>query len=78
MSLDEIFLKAKKRNHGVQLYKLCGEAQRRLRELGYDAQIEELYTLRLAGRERIWGIRECNVFSLLWWDPNHQVCPTLD
>lgn len=77
MTLSQIFLHAKKQNHGVKLYKLSPEARKRLGELGHDATIEELYTLRLAGRQRIWGIRECNTFQLLWWDPNHQVCPSL-
>src|SRR6185295_14332705 len=76
MTLDQIFVKARKQNHGVELYKLCPRAQVRLRQLGYD-DLDELYTLRLSGLERIWGIRECNVFSILWWDPNHEVCPSL-
>lgn len=76
MTLGQIFINAKKRNHGVELYKLCGDAQKRLRQLGYD-DLDELYTLRLSALERVWGIRECNVFSLLWWDPKHQVCPSL-
>lgn len=76
MTLAEIFIQGKKRNHGVELGKLCHDAQRRLRELGYD-DLDELYTLRLSGPERIWGIRDCNVFTLLWWDPRHQVCPGL-
>jgi hypothetical protein len=77
MSLGAIFIEGKSRNHGVKLDKLSPEAQKRLRQLGYDATIEELYSLRLSGPERIWGIRECNVYSILWWDPHHQVCPSL-
>jgi len=76
MTLSEIFVRDKKRNHGVELDQLCREAQQRLQQLGYD-DLDELYTLRLSGPERIWGIRECNVFSLLWWDPKHKVCPSL-
>ena len=77
MTLSQIFIRAKKQNHGVMVYKLCPQAQKRLRALGHDATIEELYTLRLAARQRIWGIRECNTFQLLWWDHNHDVCPSL-
>jgi hypothetical protein len=77
MTLSQIFLKAKKQNHGVEVYKLSLEARKRLSELGHDATVEELYTLRLTARQRIWGIRECNTFQLLWWDPNHDVCPSL-
>ena len=77
MTLDAIWIKAKKQNHGVQLHKLSLVAQKRIKVLGYDADLEQIYSLRLSNKERIWGIRECNVFQLLWWDPQHQVCPSI-
>lgn len=76
MTLREIFTVGSKRNHSVEQWKLCDDAKHRLRELGHD-DLDELWTLRLSGPERIWGIRNCNVFTLLWWDPKHQVCPSL-
>jgi len=74
MTMNEIFVVGKPYNHGVPIYKLCGEAQRRLRELNLD-DLDELHRLRLSGPERVWGIRDLNVLNLLWWDPNHQICP---
>lgn len=51
------------------------EAKRRLREIKmYDT--DELLHLGLSGKERIWGIRIGRVFQILWWDPDHTVCPS--
>lgn len=38
--------------------------------------LDQLYSLRLTGRRRIVGIREGRVLKILWWDPDHQVCPS--
>lgn len=76
MTMNEIFVIAKDRNHAVSIDKLCGPAQQRLKDLKLD-DIEQLYSLRLSGAERVWSIRELNALILLWWDPNHQVCPSL-
>jgi len=50
------------------------DAQKRLEELKLD-DVDQLYSLRLNGRERLWGIRSNDKFSILWWDPEHQICP---
>lgn len=70
----EILVKAKQRNHSVLVSRLSEEANKRLREIRQD-DLDELTSLRLAGRERVWGIRENRTFHLLWWDPEHRVCP---
>lgn len=62
-------------SHNVSRDKLTKEAQERLKVLKQD-DIDELFSLRLAGKERIWGIRERSVLRLLWWDPEHRVCPS--
>jgi predicted DNA-binding transcriptional regulator AlpA len=36
----------------------------------------DLFSLRLSSLERLWGLRSNDVFSVLWWDPNHQICPS--
>jgi hypothetical protein len=51
------------------------EASKRLTEIHLD-DIEELFSLRLSGKERIWGILDNHIFKLLWWDPNHEVWPS--
>lgn len=62
-------------NHAVSLEALCTEARERLKAIRQD-DIEELISLRFSGKERIWGIREGSVLKVLWWDPQHLVCPS--
>jgi hypothetical protein len=54
---------------------LCADAQRRLREIEKDDQ-DRLVEFRLSGIERIWGVRDGHICHVLWWDPDHQVCPS--
>lgn len=72
---NELLVQDKKHNHSVPIDELCKIAQDRLSELGQD-DIDVLVSLRLSGKERIWGIRANHVFKILWWDPDHQVCPS--
>lgn len=68
--------------HSIEVSNLSRGAQKRLEEIGKD-DLDKLYSLRLTGRERLWAIRRraidndgyYHVFKLLWWDPNHEVCP---
>ena len=76
MTWNEILVKGKKRNHSVSVSSLCPSALKRLKDLG-QIHVEELVSLRLSGPERVWGVRERGVLTVLWWDPLHQVCPSL-
>ncbi len=59
--------------HSVYVSDLISEAQQRLREIGQD-DLDVLYSIRLTGKQRIWGIKEHNILWLLWWDPFHSIC----
>jgi hypothetical protein len=61
--------------HPIKIKDLCSEAQKRLTELKVIRFEEELFSLRLSGKERLWGIRERHFFKILWWDPRHEVYP---
>lgn len=63
-------------SHAVPISKICPEAQGRLKELKQD-DVDELISLRLTGKKRVWGIRDQNILKILWWDPEHTVCPSL-
>lgn len=67
-------LKDKHRNHSVTLDRLIKAARQRLDELKQN-DLDELFRLRLSGEQRVWGIRDGRVFKILWWDPNHEICP---
>ncbi len=62
-------------SHLVDIVKLVPKAQKRLEELKKD-DLDQLYSLRTTGRHRIWGIKESSILWLLWWDPEHEVCPS--
>ncbi len=49
---------------------------KRLTEIHQD-DIDEIFSLRLSGKERIWGILEGCVLKILWWDPHHEIWPSL-
>src|SRR5690242_3000238 len=62
-------------SHLVQIDNLCAKARKRLFELRKD-DCDELFSLRITGCKRIWGIKDGNILWLLWWDPDHEVCPS--
>lgn len=62
-------------SHEVRVADISKDAQKRLEHLNLE-DVDKLVSLRLEGQERIWGIRMQQVFRILWWDPNHQVCPS--
>lgn len=76
MNWREILLDSKKQNHSVDVDRLILHAQKWLDDHKYLE--EKLVSLRLSGRERIWGyLAEHGVMVVLWWDPDHEVCPSL-
>jgi hypothetical protein len=62
-------------SHLVNVADLDSKAQKRLKEIKKD-DLDQLYSLRLSGRERVWAIKDGNLLWLLWWDPHHEVCPS--
>lgn len=71
---NDIFVKGRHHHHSVPVARFCAEARRRLQALRLD-DLDELHRLRLMGKQRVWGIFAEGIFTLLWWDPEHLVCP---
>jgi len=63
-------------HHAIGVDRLSKEAQNRLAEIRQD-DLDEVFSFHFSGKPRIIGIREMNVIKLLWWDPEHQVCPSI-
>ncbi len=63
-------------SHEVNIDQISKAAQKRLSELKLD-DFETIVSLRFAGKERLWGIRVRNILKLIWWDPNHEVYPSV-
>lgn len=74
---NEILISSKKQNHNIYISELQKKAQDRLKALFDPLDFDQLLSLRLSARERIWGVLSEGVVTLIWWDPNHQVCPSL-
>ena len=75
MTWNEILIQGGGRHHPIPIPKISKAAKKRLEEIRQD-DIEELMSLSLTGQERILGIRENSTLRLLWWDPEHRVCPS--
>ena len=75
MTWAEILNEGGKRNHFIKVGDLCKPARQRLTALKQD-DVDQILSLALAAKGRIWGILENSVVRLLWWDPNHLVCPS--
>ncbi|MBA3975326.1 MAG: hypothetical protein C0504_14060 [Candidatus Solibacter sp.] len=63
-------------HHLVPMDRLCSKAWARLNELGQN-DLESLLSIRLSGKERVWGILAEGVCTLIWWDPEHEICPSM-
>lgn len=61
-----------KKHHLVDVSRISPKAQKRLDEIG-QVDTDQLFSFRLSGKERIYGIRVSDIFEILWWDPNHEV-----
>jgi hypothetical protein len=56
---------------------LCRDAQKRLAEISQD-DAAQLTELRFGhAKWRVWGVLNGSMFDVLWWDPDHTVCPVL-
>lgn len=67
-------------NHEISIESLSKQAKDRLTKLSQFEDIDTIFSLRLEGVIRIYGIRDDNIFKILWFDPWHNkpkqcVCP---
>lgn len=72
---SDILVNAKKLNHTIARDDLSKEAQDRLAELELD-DVDSLISLHLSGKERVFGIKTDVALTILWWDPDHTICPS--
>ena len=59
-------------NHPIPINELSKEAQKKLdkRKLLFD----EVFSLRLSGKKRIYGVREGRILRIIWYCAEHQAC----
>lgn len=68
----EILQRDGKRNHVIPVYKLEKFAQEHLKRTKL-ADVDDLISLRVSGKERLWGIPQGSALLVLWWDPDHRI-----
>jgi hypothetical protein len=73
MTVGELFNRSG--NKPIPATNICKEARDRLVEIQAD-DLDELWELRLTGKNRVWGTRSGHIYQVLWWDPDHTVCPS--
>lgn len=69
MTVSDIFISAKKQNHGINVNKLSRDAVSRLADMKIEA--EAVHSLRLGGKLRLYGILDGSVYSIIWYDDDH-------
>ena len=62
-------------NHFEYIAEMSKEAQKRAKELHLD--VDQLFSLRLTGKERLYGILNNGVFYVLWYDAQHEIYPSV-
>ena len=75
MTWNQISVEGKYHNHSIPVNRLIPQAQRRLRDMGLGSY-DDLFRFRIGNLPRIWGFRDRHVMHLLWWDPEHLICPS--
>jgi len=61
--------------HEIPVRDLIDDAGMRLKALKLD-DVDTLLSIAVTGRQRLWALRENSTAVLLWWDPNHAICPS--
>lgn len=60
--------------HFIPVKDISKDAKNRLIELQLD-DLDELYSFRVMGAVRVFGIHRTHYMRVLWYDPKHGVCP---
>ncbi len=74
MTWAEILQRSNNHHHLIPVERICAAARARLDALD-QSDAEMVLSLRLSNLERVFGILDGPVLRVLWWDPNHQICP---
>jgi hypothetical protein len=61
-------------SHPIEVYKCEKVAKDRLGEIQQD-DVDELMSFRISRKKRVWCIKDRNIMRVLWWDPDHAICP---
>lgn len=60
-------------NHFISVDVIDAVARKRLEKVWMEDLPDKLVSLHIAGKTRVWGVRQGRICRLLWWDPEHTV-----
>jgi hypothetical protein len=62
--------------HELSAHKLSAAARQAIADAKLDAEIDQLFQVGVSGKQRIIGLRYESEFHVVWWDPQHEFCPS--
>lgn len=66
----------KSKHHFIAFDELSKDAQKRFESLKLEEYSDSIFSFAFRNKLRILGIRENENFHVLWYDPNHEACPS--
>lgn len=66
----------KSKHHSIEVQKLSKEAQERFAAKKLEEDADSVFSFALDNKLRIVGIRKEECFHILWYDPEHEICPS--
>ncbi|MDH2424707.1 hypothetical protein [Sphaerisporangium sp. TRM90804] len=77
MKVNEVFSNGEEPGKHYEVDRIPNAAAReRLEELRL-SDMTKISRLRLGGKVRLYGFMEGNCFHVVWWDPEHQIWPSV-
>ena len=68
--------RGKSKHHFLSLDSLSSEAVSRITAKKFDDKTEQLFSFALQNKLRVIGFRDGQYFYAVWYDPNHEFCPS--
>lgn len=66
----------KSKHHYLELDSLSTDALNRIKARHFEEETDVIYSFALQNRLRIIGLRHGSEFDIVWFDPNHEFCPS--
>lgn len=63
-------------SHWIKMGELSREAKEKIFKSKYLEGYEKIFSLRLSGKERLFGVVDLGMFFILWYDARHEFAPS--